>query len=86
MSNEVFIALLDEAYDFITRDYLERMLETTVSVLNTGRLKMNLNYDDLEDADFKQFATKMYRAWLTGGKKTLADVIETREQTESENE
>ena len=86
MSNEMFVALLDEAYDFITRDYLERMLETTVSVLNEGRLKMNLNYDDLEDADFKQFATKMYRAWLTGGKKALAAANEKCEQTEGENE
>lgn len=47
MSNEAFVALLDEAYDFITRDYLERMLETTVSALNMGWLKMKLNYDDL---------------------------------------
>ena len=86
MNEEAFVALLDEAYAFITSDYIERMLETTVSALNMGWLKMSLNYDDLEDADFKQFATKMYRAWLTGGKKALADVIENREQKERENE
>lgn len=41
MSNEAFVALLDEAYKFIVSDFLERMLENTVSVLNTGWLKMN---------------------------------------------
>lgn len=41
MNNEAFVALLDEAYKFIVSDYLERMLETTVSALNMGWVKMN---------------------------------------------
>lgn len=86
MSNEAFVALLDEAYDFITRDYLERMLETTVSTLNMGWIKMFKNYGEWEETDFKKFATELYRAWLSGGKKALAATIEKSEQMEGENE
>lgn len=39
MNNEAFVALLDEAYKFIVSDYLERMLEITVSALNMGGVK-----------------------------------------------
>lgn len=40
MNNEAFVAVLDEAYKFIVSDYLERMLETTVSALNMGWREM----------------------------------------------
>lgn len=86
MSNEAFVALLDEAYNFIVSDYLERMMETTVSALNMGWCEMLKNYGEWEETDFKQFATKLYRSWLNGGKKALAAAIENREQTEGENE
>lgn len=86
MSNEVFVALLDEAYKIIVSDFLERMQENTVSVLNMGWLKMNKNYGEWEETDFKKWATELYRAWLAGGKDALADAIEKREQTEGENE
>lgn len=86
MSNEVFVALLDEAYKIIVSDFLERMQENTVSVLNMGWLKMNKNYGEWEETDFKKRATELYRAWLAGGKDALADAIEKREQTEGENE
>ena len=86
MSNETFVKLLDEAYEIITSDYIDRMLENTVSVLNTGWLKMNKNYGEWEETDFKKFATEMYRAWLAGGKEALAATIEKREQMEGENE
>lgn len=86
MSNEAFVALLDEAYKFIFSDFLERMLENTVSVLNTGWLKMNKNYGEWEETDFKKWATEMYRAWLAGGKEALAAAIEKRDKTEGENE
>lgn len=86
MNEEALVALLDEAYDFIVSDYLERMLETTVSALNMGWVKMNKNYGEWEDTDFKKFATDLYRAWLSGGKEALAVTIEKREQMEGENE
>ena len=86
MSNEAFVALLDEAYKFIVSDFLDRMLENTVSVLKIGWLKMNKNYGEWEETDFKKWATEMYRAWLAGGKEALAAVIEKRDKTEGENE
>lgn len=46
---------------------------------------MNKNFDEWEETDFKEWASKMYRAWLAGGKEALADAIEKREQTEGEN-
>ena len=85
MSNEAFVALLDEAYKFIISDYLERMLETTVSALNMGWREMNKSYGEWEETDFKKRATEVYRAWLAG-KDALAAAIEKREQTEGENE
>lgn len=85
MNNEAFVALLDEAYKFIVSDYLERMLETTVSALNMGWREMIKNYGEWEETDFKKRATEMYRAWLAGGKEALADAIEKYEQ-ENENE
>ena len=86
MNNEALVALLDEAYDFIVSDYLDRMLETTVSALNLGWIKMFKNYGEWEETDFKKFATELYRAWLSGGKEALAATIEKREQKEGENE
>lgn len=86
MNNEAFVALLDEAYKFIVSDYLERMLEITVSALNMGWCEMIKNYGEWEETDFKKFATDLYRAWLSGGKDALAAAIEKREQTEGENE
>ena len=98
MSNESFVALMDEAYNFIVSVYLDRMLETTVSALNMGRVKMNKNYAEWEETDFKKWAaelyrayfkkwaTELYRAWLAGGKETLDAAIESREQMEGENE
>lgn len=86
MNKEAFVALLDEAYKFIISDYLERMMETTVSALNMGWVKMKKNYGEWEETDFKKWATEMYRAWLAGGKEALADAIEKREQTEGKNE
>lgn len=44
------------------------------------------NYGEWEETDFKQFATKLYRAWLSGGKEALAVAIEKCEQLEDENE
>ena len=86
MNKEAFVALLDEAYKFIISDYLDRMLETTVSALNMGWCEMNKSYGEWEETDFKKWATKMYRAWLAGGKDALAAAIEKREQMEGENE
>lgn len=86
MSNEAFVALLDEAYKFIVSDYLDRMLETTVSALNMGWVKMFKNYGEWEETDFKKRAETMYRAWLAGGKEALAAAIEKRDKAESENE
>ena len=85
MNNEAFVALLDEAYKFIVSDYLDRMLETTVSALNMRWLKMLKNYGEWEETDFKKFATELYRAWLAGGKEALADAIEKCDK-EGENE
>jgi hypothetical protein len=93
MSNEAFVALMDEAYNFIVSGYLDRMLETSVSALN-----MNKNYGDREETDFKKWAAELYRsyfkkwaaelyrAWLAGGKEALDAAIENREQMEGENE
>lgn len=86
MNNEAFVALLDEAYKFIVSDYLERMLETTVSALNMGWVKMNKNYGEWEETNFKKWAAELYRAWLAGGKEALAATLEKCEQMESENE
>ena len=80
MSDEAFVALLDEAYKFIVSDYLDRMLETTVSALNMGWVKMFKSYDEWEETDFKKWAETMYRAWLAGGKEALAAVIEKRDK------
>lgn len=84
MSKEAFVALLDEAYKFIISDYLDRMLESTVSALNMGWLKMNKNYGEWEETDFKEWATEMYRAWLAGGKDALEAAIDKRCKTEGE--
>lgn len=98
MSNEAFVALMDEAYNFIVSVYLDRMLETAVSALNMGQVKMNKNYGEWEETDFKKWAaelyreyfkkwaTELYRVWLAGGKEALDAAIENREQTEGENE
>lgn len=86
MSNEAFVAVLDEAYKFIISDYLDRMLETTVSALNMGWCEMNKNYGEWKETDFKKWATAMYRSWLAGGKDALAAAIEKYEQREGENE
>lgn len=80
MSNEAFVALLDEAYKFIVSDYLDRMLETTISALNMGWVKMFKNYGEWEETDFKKWATEMYRAWLAGGKEALAIAIDKRDK------
>lgn len=47
---------------------------------------MNINFDEWDETDFKEWATEMYRAWLSGGKDALAAAIEKRERTEGENE
>lgn len=85
MSNETFVKLLDEAYEIITRDYKDRMLENTVYVICRRFQEINKS-DELEDDEFKQIATHLYREWLTGGKKALEAAIEKREQTEGQNE
>ena len=81
MSNEAFVALMDEAYNFIVSGYLDRMLETSVSALN-----MSKNYVEWEETDFKKWAAELYRAGLAGGKEALDAAIENREQMEGENE
>ena len=76
MSNEAFVALMDEAYNFIVSVYLDRMLETSVSALN-----MNKNYVEGEETDFKKWAAELYRSYF---KKWAADLY--RKQMEGENE
>lgn len=84
MSDEIFVYLLDETYKFIVGDFLDRMLEYTVSALNTRRNEMNKGYGEWEETDFKKWATEMYRAWLAGGEEALAAAIEKRDKTEGE--
>lgn len=86
MNDEIFVDLLDETYKFIVGDYLDRMLEYTVSALNMRRSEMDKSYGEWEETDFKKWATELYRAWLAGGKEALAAAIEKREQTEGQNE
>lgn len=40
---------------------------------------MNKNFDEWEEAEFKEGASELYRAWLS-------DVIEKQDITEGENE
>ena len=47
---------------------------------------MNKNFEEWEEADFKDWASKMYRAWLSGLKEPLEAVIEKRDKTEGQNE
>lgn len=85
MSNETFVKLLDEAYEIITSDYKDRMLENTVYVICKGFREINKS-DESEDDDFKQIATHLYREWLTGGKKALEAALDKHDKTEGENE
>lgn len=45
---------------------------------------MNKNFDEWEEADFKEWASELYRAWLSGIKEPLEDAIGKDEQTEDE--
>lgn len=51
---------------------------------------MNIKIDDWYEASFKEWASKMYRAWLSNDmdplEEALAAAIEKRDKTEGENE
>ena len=47
---------------------------------------MNKNFDEWEETDFKEWASELYRAWLSGIEGPLEDAVEKREQSEVNNE